>query len=413
MIGIKTTARHQLLSASTQQAGYHDQRDGHGRLCADQPAETTLVTRLPIGTPPEPARPSRRGGQSPEPGSCRRARHRRIDTSRTPAHHQGRQAEAVHQRTTRAVDRVEKPVQCPGHRQREHQPGQPACKRENKRLDHQLPHQTAAPGAQRDPSIDDSDRELSAASFGSLAHEVLHRFAKDKVKDASDPAPIADFLSATLDDVVYAEFGREILPAVRLQTAQLRLRLDAFARWQAEHRGTGWRIEHAERTVEGEAAVLDVDGVPFYLHGRIDRIDVNDLTGARLIVDYKTSEATPDPHRAHQKKGAWVDLQLPLYRHLAASMGISGSVTLAYVALPKKTADIKLFPAQWTEDELRTADEVAREVVRGIRAGHFEPTEGPPPAFSEQFAELCMDNQLTMATPIAASGATGANEAPS
>jgi hypothetical protein len=262
-------------------------------------------------------------------------------------------------------------------------------------------------------ALDDSDRELSAASFGSLAHKILYRFADDDVRHASDPAAIADFLSATLDDVIYAEFGREILPAVRLQTAQLRLRLDAFALWQAEHRRTGWWIEHAERRVEDETAWLDVDGVPFYLHGRIDRIDVNELTGERLIVDYKTSETTPDPHRAHQKKGEWVDLQLPLYRHLAASLGISGRVTLAYVALPKKTADIKLFPAQWNEDELRAADDVAHDVVRGIRAGHFKPTDGPPPAFSDEFAALCMDNQLSIAMPNAASGATRTNEASS
>ena len=58
--------------------------------------------------------------------------------------------------------------------------------------------------------------------------------------------------------------------------------------------------------------------------------------GKRMIFDYKTSDPAKTPEKAHRKKsGEWIDLQLPLYRHLVAGLGIEGPVELAYINLPK------------------------------------------------------------------------------
>jgi len=134
-----------------------------------------------------------------------------------------------------------------------------------------------------------------------------------------------------------------------------------------------------------------VDGEPMALRGRIDRIDVKDATGERIILDYKSSDKGETPEQTHRKHKKWVDLQLPLYRHLASSLGISGPVQLGYVLLPKDVSRVRFCVAKWTDQDLTEVDEVAHEVVRGIRREDFWPPADPPPKYSEQFAPICQD----------------------
>ena len=128
------------------------------------------------------------------------------------------------------------------------------------------------------------------------------------------------------------------------------------------------------------------------LTGRIDRIDHNERTGAWRIYDYKTSESGKDPRKEHFKpaKDKWVDLQLPLYRHLVKAVGIADEVELAYINLPRKAADMKHQVAAFSPDELLSADEAARNVVRDIRNNVFWPPSSDPGLMSE-FAEICLD----------------------
>jgi len=136
-----------------------------------------------------------------------------------------------------------------------------------------------------------------------------------------------------------------------------------------------------------------VDGQPMGLRGRIDRIDV-DRSGKRVLLDYKTSDTARTPDRTHRQEGRWVDLQLPLYRRLLAGLGIEGQVQLGYVVLPKDTSRVGHLLAEWTEAELREADEAAAHVIREVRAGVFWPPASPPPAGFEDFAAICHDDQL-------------------
>jgi hypothetical protein len=48
-----------------------------------------------------------------------------------------------------------------------------------------------------------------------------------------------------------------------------------------------------------------------------------------------------------------------------------GKVILGYLLLPKTLEEVGAALAGWTEAELRQAEEVAREVVRGLRRGEF------------------------------------------
>jgi len=248
-------------------------------------------------------------------------------------------------------------------------------------------------------TADDSAEELDGAQFGQLVHEVLRQFGEGPCNDSTDAEEIRAFLNEALDKQATSAFGRYAKAVVKIQMEQLRLRLNAFATKQAEWAASGWRIEHSEVPGRGQCdAKLDVDGVPIALRGRIDRIDVNDETGERIIFDYKSSDTGKTPEQTHRRREEWVDLQLPLYRHLAGSLGISGSIRLGYIVLPKDVSRVRFCIADWTNEDLADADEVASEVVRGIRRQVFWPPADPPPDYSEQFAPICQDGVFEKAT---------------
>lgn len=243
-------------------------------------------------------------------------------------------------------------------------------------------------------ALDDTADELDGALFGSLAHEVLSQFGQSEASGSTDGEVIFAQLSVVLDDAMKDFYGKWPLPAIRVQVEQLRQRLKAFAAWQADWAGQGWRIEHVETSPERGTAALVVDGQPMYLRGRIDRIDVN-RNGKRVIFDYKFSDRALSPERTHRKRDeGWVDLQLPLYRHLVVPLGITGPVDLGYIVLPKDTSRVGPILAEWTEADLREADCAAEGVVRKVRAGVFWPPAKTPPAFSEVFAAICQDDQF-------------------
>jgi ATP-dependent helicase/nuclease subunit B len=264
----------------------------------------------------------------------------------------------------------------------------------------------------------DAAAELDEAAFGSLAHLVLCRFGRDPISGSTDAEKIRAWLSDALDRAAAEAYGKGPLPAVWVQIEQLRVRLAALARWQADWTRKGWRIEHVEASPEEkgsglfcrngpegashkrvltpfppEAAALVVDGEPMSLRGRIDRIDVHG-SGKRVLFDYKTSDTARGPDRTHRRDGRWVDLQLPLYRRLAAGLGIGGELALGYVVLPKDAARTGHLLAEWTEAELAEAEAAAADVIRKVRAEKFWPPASPPPAGFEPLAAICHDDQL-------------------
>ncbi|MEM7261214.1 MAG: PD-(D/E)XK nuclease family protein, partial [Planctomycetota bacterium] len=259
---------------------------------------------------------------------------------------------------------------------------------------------------------DDLAAELDAATFGSGVHDVLEEFGLDEaMRDEIRGDVIAVRLQALFRTWARRQFGDSPLPAVRVQLLGAEQRLEAFAHWQAEWRKDGYRIAHVELTNPDEGVPFDVDGEPFWLTGKIDRIDVHDSTGEIVIIDYKTSDGGKHPDSVHrvtkrtpveQEDGtikqvpvtAWADLQLPLYRHLAAAHGLAPVGQIGYVNLPRNLSHVGFFGADWGPEEFEEADEVARDVVRGLRAKKFWPPAETPPPFSEVFSPICQDNLL-------------------
>jgi len=199
--------------------------------------------------------------------------------------------------------------------------------------------------------VDDAAEELDAASFGNLIHEVLSRFGHDQTATSTDPDQIHRFLQRTLEELVEQQLGSFRLPAIDVQLAQARQRLRAFAHWQAERAKGGWQI-----------------------------------------LDYKTSDTAKSPQQTHLKSGEWVDLQLPLYVHLARTLGIVDNIALGYILLPKETEKVGLVLAPWDEAVLATADQRALELAGDILAQRFWPPSELPPGILSDYASICQEH---------------------
>ncbi len=229
-------------------------------------------------------------------------------------------------------------------------------------------------------TVEPPPRELDPLVFGNLAHDVLEAFANGEARDAQDAELIAEDLDARLAAEAARQFGAHPLPAVSIQLERLRYRFRAFAEWQAGWRAEGWRIHAVEWPPEDTPpATLDVDGEPFGLRGRIDRVDRNERTGEWAVIDYKTGESGDTPKKTHGPRddGRWTDLQLPLYRVLVqplldeAGAGRDAVVRLGYVPLARRTEATEFAQGDWDEGELASAVECARDVVRDLRAGRL------------------------------------------
>jgi ATP-dependent helicase/nuclease subunit B len=255
--------------------------------------------------------------------------------------------------------------------------------------------------------VTDEAAELDGGAFGDLAHRVLELFgraddAKD-VRNSADEKKIAEYLDYQLDRIAAARFGpKHARPAVVVQVEQIRLRLLAFAQWQAGRARDGWRIVFSEDSESRRLLTADmpVDGRPFTLRGRIDRIDYNERLGRLSVLDYKTADRGDHPHRTHRRGEEWVDLQLPLYRHLvrAAKLAVKAPVDapleLGYIVLPLDLKCVGLLLAEWDDAMLLSADLKAQEIVRGIRAEAFWPPASPPPDFCDDVAVICQDRRM-------------------
>jgi ATP-dependent helicase/nuclease subunit B len=141
---------------------------------------------------------------------------------------------------------------------------------------------------------------------------------------------------------------------------------------------------------------LDLGGLE--VRGKIDRIDRHEATGARRVLDYKTSDTAVPPPRAHLRAAraeddvspewmrtaaggrdeVWTDLQLPLYlRALAAEA--AGPTACGYFNLPKAVGEtaIELWDGL-TPELLDAAHACADGVAAAIRAGDYWPPRELP-----------------------------------
>jgi len=250
---------------------------------------------------------------------------------------------------------------------------------------------------------DDAD-ELDGGAFGELVHKVLANFGRaedaKEVRVTTDPKRIADYLDYQLDRQAAGWFGpKHARAAVVVQLEQIRLRMHAFAQWQAGRARDGWRIVFSEDAEDKNVftAPFKVDGIAFTLRGRIDRIDFHETLGRLAVLDYKTADRGDAPQRTHRRGDDWIDLQMPLYRHLvrtiklAASVPADAPIDLGYVLLPLDLKCVGLAPAEWDDAVLLSADLKAMEIVRSLREQRFPGPCQPPPEFFDELAAICHD----------------------
>ena len=214
-------------------------------------------------------------------------------------------------------------------------------------------------------SVPEPDRrEMNARDFGSITHLVVETWGSDPEKNhLTHPEKIATSLSATLDEVILREFGKNPPLAIRIQIHAIRQRLEWFAAVQAESAAEGWEIIEIESKFTIRSGAFDIVG-------KIDRIDRHRDTGQLRVIDYKTGKADsveashrrkivaktkvpthfPDcgPMFQHctDAKGKttshfWDNLQLPLYA-LARSLRTEETPVPAYIHLGKTRDDVKL-----------------------------------------------------------------------
>jgi ATP-dependent helicase/nuclease subunit B len=243
--------------------------------------------------------------------------------------------------------------------------------------------------------LDDTQREMDGGRFGDLVHHCMETFGRDEISNSQNATLILRFLNAQLDAEVKRRFPEGKLPAVEMQVQQIRLRFERFAQLQARRRTEGWRIVSTEELVEYD---FDVDGTPFLIRGKIDRIDQHETSGQIAVWDYKSSDKGEGPVRVHYMplKNQWKDLQLPLYRFLVEKIAVLAgsdfsSLTTGFLLLPKRLEDIRFEVTGWTETEYQAAAEMARSILRQIRQSVYWPPNPIPPEYSEDFAAICQD----------------------
>jgi ATP-dependent helicase/nuclease subunit B len=263
--------------------------------------------------------------------------------------------------------------------------------------------------------VDDAQRELDPMRFGTLAHRVLEAFGRTPAAASDDIETVTAALDDCLDTYVARNYGA-VFPAVRLQVEQLRLRLRAFARCQAQRVADGWRTVAVEYGTPDGGVPLPFDA-EFRVKGRIDRIDHHVATGRWAVFDYKTGERGEAPDEIHRKKDNWIDLQLPLYRHILPHVvdregnrlftgdefsgrtgagADAGNVVMGYILLCGNPHEIRFAEAAWTQDELKAAMDAARDVVACVRRNMYEFPGFDSGWYTDDMAELLGRGRLVL-----------------
>ncbi len=234
-------------------------------------------------------------------------------------------------------------------------------------------------------TLDDQKTELDAMDFGLLIHHAFQKMAEEhEMRRCEDPEIVSCFLCSQAEGWVYRRFGNRPPLQVMIQLESAKQRLGAAASVQAELVKEGWRIEAAEKNVE-----FDLCGVT--ICGKVDRIDRHRETGCIRILDYKTIDKVFFPEATHvgplqenqqeytlitieDKRGRWIDLQLPVYQLLLASEFGHESVELGYFNLPKSIRDTGLYMWEnFNKEQLDHAEKCMKGILRDIQNQTFWP----------------------------------------
>lgn len=214
----------------------------------------------------------------------------------------------------------------------------------------------------------------NASLRGEIVHEALGRFAK------AWPETLPDDIGGALIEVA-RELLEDLTKSPRVAAFWVP-RLERFATWFAETepaRRRGIARQHVE--IDG-ALVLDVDGQPFTLTARADRIDAQDGGGrlALTITDYKSGG---DIASLEKRARDGLAPQLPLEAAIALAAGFPG---LGSASDPPAVQGLRYISASGGEPPGREVmldiDDIphrTQEVVAGLvtMIRHFDLPETP------------------------------------
>ena len=235
-------------------------------------------------------------------------------------------------------------------------------------------------------SLDDRNHEVTASGFGNLVHKALEILVAPELCGCTEAAEVEFALHDALADEALKMFGHQPVPAVQIQIEQARHRLSHFSHVHVERTRKGWRVTHAEWEPEdgGQVPMAPSSG-PASLKGRIDRIERHE-DGRWALWDYKTGSTKKSPNAVHRAKGdddnpgAWRDLQLPLYAHLAQGLIGEAVPELGYMWLGKDSKETASMALKCDAVYLAEAHDKACEIIDEVRAGGCpEPKSGFKP----------------------------------
>jgi ATP-dependent helicase/nuclease subunit B len=194
------------------------------------------------------------------------------------------------------------------------------------------------------------EAEPGGAEKGQIIHEVLHRFARRHAEALPrDPARI---LLRIFDECAALYGDRAHVQAF------WRPRMERFALWFAEteaaRRNGALVLSELRGRFEFEAP-----GGPFVLRARADRVDLDPMTGALAIYDYKSGGMPSEGAVA-----AFKSPQLPLEALIAAEGGFDGLATDRVAKLTYISAKGGEPPG--AEQALKTP---VADLVKGAREG--------------------------------------------
>ena len=250
-------------------------------------------------------------------------------------------------------------------------------------------------------AFDPEAREIGAADYGTLLHRVVENLHKSGPADSMDENVIAAFLDQNLEQTAARFFGKNPAAVVKVQVESMRRRLRHLATLQAEQRLGGWRM------IESEYAVKKEHGFtvgPLALTGTMDRVESHEELGLRIL-DYKTFTRAKSPEETHfgpprgedefaeacvmrpNKNGkpverSWTDLQLPLYRHLAAEIWPEPArhgIAVGYVLLPGDPDDTQISLLELDQAAIKSALTCATAVAGRVAKGIFWPPSNDVP----------------------------------
>jgi len=249
----------------------------------------------------------------------------------------------------------------------------------------------------------DCSREMQANQFGSLIHDAWEQLGRHpQLRSSTSSRDISEYLLDQLQTIAHRRFGPRPRPAVRIQIDQARQLLIHASEVQARRASEGWQIATCEIAVPRRSALLEVDGQPFYLSGRLDRVDYHPEEDRWAVLDYKTHDRKPDQEHFNSKTGRWLDLQLPLYRHMIAhavpEYRAGAPIELGYFNLGRSPKEIDINLLTFDESMLQDAESTARDVVRRLRQFDFALADTPPKY--DDFQDICQSDVFDVLSSI-------------